>query len=72
MSLFARADRPALVGVLHLLPLPGAPSPGPGLEAVEARALADLRALVDGGADGVILENFGDAPFAKDRVPPWP
>lgn len=71
MSLFARRERPALVGVLHLPPLPGAPSRGPGLEEVERHALRDLEALRLGGADGVIVENLGDAPFAAERVDPW-
>lgn len=60
---------PRLVGVVHLLPLPGAPRPGPGLEAVLRRARQDARALAHGGADGVIVENLGDAPFAARRVP---
>ena len=32
--------------------------------------LMDLRALVEGGVDGVILENYGDAPYFPGRVPP--
>lgn len=71
MTLFARRDRPALVGVLHLPPLPGAPVAGPGLDEVERHALRDLDALREGGADGVIVENLGDAPFAAERVDPW-
>lgn len=57
-----------LVGVVHLLPLPGGPTRSPGLAAVLERARADARALADGGADGVIVENFGDAPFTRDAV----
>ncbi len=36
-----------------------------------SRALADAEALVAGGLDGFIVENFGDAPFYGDRVPVW-
>jgi len=61
-------DRPVLVGVVHLLPLPGAPRPSPGLDAVESRALADAAALIAGGADGFIVENLGDAPFVAGPV----
>lgn len=61
---------PRLVGVLHLPPLPGAPRPGPGLDAVIARAVADARALADGGAAAAIVENLGDAPFAAEQVEP--
>lgn len=60
----------ALVGVVHLLPLPGGPSPSPGFEAVRARALEDAEALARGGAHGAILENFGDAPFPAGPVEP--
>jgi hypothetical protein len=36
---------------------------------VEA-ALADAHTLADAGFDALIVENFGDAPFYPDRVPP--
>jgi len=60
-----------LIGVVHLLPLPGGPQASPGLEAVLTRAAADARALLAGGADGVIVENLGDAPFEADEVEPF-
>ncbi len=59
-----------LVGVLHLPPLPGAPNEGPPLDEVVAAAVHDAVVLARGGADGVIVENFGDAPFAPDSVEP--
>ncbi len=71
MSLPAPSGRPALVGVVHLLPLPGAPVPGPGLDGVLDRAIADAVTLAEGGCDGVIVENLGDAPFAAERVDPF-
>lgn len=62
-----------LIGVVHLLPLPGAAlAPGPAGDAMTAAldaALADLDALEKGGIDGVIVENFGDTPFHGERVP---
>ena len=61
---------PRLIGVLHLLPLPGAPSPSPGLREVERRAVADAQALVRGGCRAAILENLGDAPFTRAAVGP--
>lgn len=61
-------DRPRFVGVVHMMPLPGSPRTSPGLEAVIARAREDATALAEGGADGVIVENLGDAPFAAERV----
>jgi len=54
---------------VHLLPLPGAPLFGGSLDAVIDAALADARALRDGGCDGMVFENFGDRPFFKDHVP---
>jgi membrane complex biogenesis BtpA family protein len=57
-----------LLGMVHLRPLPGSPVGGTLGAALDA-AHADARALLDAGFDGLILENFGDAPFAKERVP---
>jgi membrane complex biogenesis BtpA family protein len=67
----ARAAR--LIGMVHLLPLPGSPRwnlHGGGLEPVLAQAGADARALMAGGMEGVIVENFGDIPFFPGRVGP--
>ncbi|MCB9916609.1 MAG: BtpA/SgcQ family protein [Planctomycetes bacterium] len=61
---------PRLIGVVHLRALPGAPRFDGDLEDVLASAQADARALVDGGCDGVIVENFGDVPFFPRDVPP--
>src|SRR4051794_27472081 len=65
----ARFTAPALFGMVHLRALPGAPLFGGSLDEVIGAALADVRALADGGADGFVVENFGDRPFFKDRVP---
>jgi len=63
--------RKAVVGVVHLPPLPGSPRySGEGLEAIIERALRDARALSDGGVDGILIENFWDAPYRKERVSP--
>ncbi len=56
------------IGVIHLLPLPGAPAWKGGTSIVEA-ALRDARAFVEGGIDTLIVENFGDTPFFADSVP---
>jgi len=65
-------DGKALIGMVHLDPLPGSPrhEAGSGMEAVVARAVADAEALEAGGMDGIMIENFGDCPFWPDRVPP--
>jgi uncharacterized protein len=59
-----------LIGMVHLRALPGAPDWAGDLAAVEAAALRDLDALVAGGVRGVIIENYHDAPFYPDLVPP--
>ncbi len=43
---------------------------GGSLKAVIARAEQEATALAAGGVDGIIIENFFDAPFAKERVDP--
>lgn len=55
-------------GVIHLEPLPGTPRGTQELEQVLQAALEDARALRAGGVTTAILENFGDAPFVRDRV----
>ncbi|MCW2731026.1 MAG: hypothetical protein JWR13_1842 [Mycobacterium sp.] len=59
--------RHVLIGMLHLLPLPGAPRyrPRDGVRSAVARALSEARRLVDAGFDGFIVENAWDIPFVK-------
>lgn len=59
-----------LVGMVHLGPLPGSVRSGDPLDTVLAKAVADARALAEGGVDALMVENFFDAPFAKSAVPP--
>jgi len=55
-----------LVGMIHLPPLPGSYGyTGEGMGMIMEKARRDLDILQLGGVDGVIVENFGDAPFAK-------
>ncbi|MGK7892724.1 MAG: photosystem I biogenesis protein BtpA [Xenococcus sp. (in: cyanobacteria)] len=57
-----------VIGVVHLLPLPSSPRWGGNLKAVISRAEQEATALAAGGVDGIIVENFFDAPFAKNQV----
>jgi membrane complex biogenesis BtpA family protein len=59
-----------VIGVVHLLPLPTSPRWGGSLKAVIDRAEQEAVALASGGVDGIIVENFFDAPFAKQQVDP--
>ncbi len=59
------SSRPFIIGMIHLKPLPGSPRFA-GMENVTGSALYDLRALQEGGVDGIMVENLGDNPYFKD------
>jgi membrane complex biogenesis BtpA family protein len=59
-----------LIGVLHLGPLPGSPDFAGDLPDVRSRAISEAEMLAEAGYDGLIIENFGDLPFMRDRVGP--
>ena len=64
-DIFGHAEG-VLIGVVHLLPLPGSPDyEGGGAGAIYERGLADARAYAEAGFDGLIVENHGDIPFSK-------
>jgi membrane complex biogenesis BtpA family protein len=62
--------RHALIGVIHLKPLPGSPRWGGDFESILKTAIADAKAYERGGADLLVIENFGDVPFTKAAVAP--
>jgi uncharacterized protein len=66
----SRGTHRILVGVVHLLPLPGAPRWAGSIDAVLDHATDDARVFFAGGFDAVIVENFGDVPFFAGAVPP--
>ena len=64
-----------IYGVVHLPALPGDPrGQSSAFDPVYDHAMADAEALVSGGCAGLVVENFGSAPFSKgtpdDRAPP--
>jgi membrane complex biogenesis BtpA family protein len=59
-----------LYGVIHLAALPGAPQRRLSLAAIEERALQDARRYRRAGFTGLVLENYGDAPFLAGPVGP--
>ena len=65
-----------LIGVIHLPPMPGDPKAcaDTSFNQVVDFAMRDVDALVAGGVHGIIVENFGSAPFQKgdatSRLPP--
>lgn len=64
------ARRKVLIGVVHLLPLPGSPRHRQSMKAITQAALADAQAYQRGGADALFIENFGDVPFTTGAVGP--
>jgi uncharacterized protein len=62
-------DKP-LIGMIHMPPLPGAPRCDSAMEELVAFARSEAALLERAGLDGVIVENAGDAPFFRARVPP--
>lgn len=59
-----------VIGVVHLLPLPTSPRWQGNLQRVIDRAEQEATALASGGVNGIIIENFFDAPFTKGVVDP--
>ena len=59
----------AVIGMVHLMPLPGSPGYGGSIDQIIDAAFQDMRALEDGGADSFIIENFGDVPYATENEP---
>ena len=66
LDLFGRGK--AFIGVIHLPPLPGSPRWGGDLGKVLDRARQEADVLAQGGAHGIVEENYGDAPFRIGRV----
>ncbi len=61
-----------IVGVIHLPPLPGS-ARGPSareMNAILETVRRDAAAWTNGGANALIVENFGDVPFRKGAVGP--
>jgi membrane complex biogenesis BtpA family protein len=59
--------RPALIGVIHLPPLPGYPA-SPGIDPIVTKALHDLEALESGPVQGVLVENEEDRPHRVEAA----
>jgi membrane complex biogenesis BtpA family protein len=55
-----------IIGMIHLKPLPGAPHyDGSSLDKVVDYAVKEVETYVEGGVDGLIVENGWDLPFPK-------
>ena len=59
-----------IIGMLHLLPLPGSPNYDGSMDVIFDRARNDLENLLEGGFSKVNIENYGDIPFPKTPASP--
>ncbi|MEZ4393444.1 MAG: BtpA/SgcQ family protein [Polyangiales bacterium] len=60
----------ALIGVIHLPALPGAPLSELGMRELRDRVARDASALAAAGFDAALIENYGDAPFLQGPAGP--
>ena len=58
------------IGVIHLPPLPDSPGYSGNWEQSIHLAIEEAKLFQKAGAWGVIVENYGDAPFYPAKVPP--
>lgn len=56
-------DIKPIIGMIHLLPLPGSFAFDGDFDVVLKRAIDDARTLKQGGCDALMIENHGDAPY---------
>ncbi len=56
-------DRKPIIGMVHLLPLPGSPHYGGAVQAIYEQAEWEAEALARAGVDGYIVENLNDEPY---------
>ncbi|MDP9144657.1 MAG: BtpA/SgcQ family protein [Actinomycetota bacterium] len=61
---------PRLVGMVHLIPLPGSPGFNGSMGEVIESSVAEALALASAGFPALLVENFGDVPFHADRSDP--
>jgi len=63
--------QPALIGMVHVGALPGAPGSSEPVRTLAERASDEARVLAEAGFDAVIVENMHDAPYVHgDRLGP--
>jgi hypothetical protein len=65
-SLFATTK--PIIGVVHLLPLPGSPHFAGNLDAIIERSIEEVQIFKQGGVNGIIIENFHDVPFSNSEI----
>lgn len=58
-----KTEKP-IIGMVHLLALPGTPNFNGDINEIYKKAISEAKALEEGGANGIMVENDGDMPFS--------
>lgn len=70
ISFLSKLNHPALIGMIHVGALPGAPRSKQGVDALAKQAVAEAAILIEGGVDAIALENMHDVPYLNRTVGP--
>ena len=62
-------NKKVIIGMVHLLPLPGNPDYRGDNAEIERRAIEDAKTLIEGGVDALMVENFYDWPQYSTEIP---
>jgi len=62
-------NKKPVIGVIHLMALPGSPLYDGNMETVYSHALSEAEMFINNGINAIIIENFRDKPFYPQRVP---
>ena len=60
-----------LIGMIHMPALPGAPNNTKPMKELIEFALSEAEKLEGAGLDACIVENVGDTPLLKEKLPPY-
>ena len=60
-----------IIGMIHMPPLPGAPGSKMSMRQLTEFALSEADRLEEAGLDACIVENVGDVPLLRERLPPY-
>jgi len=60
-----------VIGMIHMPPLPGAPTNKLSMRQLTEFALSEADLLEDAGLDACIVENVGDVPLFKEKLPSY-
>ena len=60
----------ALLGMVHLGALPGTPRADSPVDKLVGAAREEVKVLVEGGCDGILVENMNDLPYLRRQVGP--